>query len=369
MYLNALKLTNYKNYTTVHAVFNKPVVIFSGQNGTGKTNILDAIYQLSFCKSNFQHRDSLLVKRGEDLFRIEGRYDHQGDPHKAVIKYAGKTKKEIEFDGKKLSKISDHVGKIPLVFIGPRDIQLFFDGSAERRRFLDSGLCQIDKHYLNNLVIYNRILGQRNSYLKSTTPQTADFTLIQSYDEQLQQVGQTIYEKRMALVNRLSDIFNQVYKSISNDKEAVSCTYSSQLDIKPLGTLLKESREKDLFLQRTTQGIHKDELIFKLNDHVLKQFGSEGQLKTFLLSLKLSMWELIKNETSKQPILLLDDIFAKLDVERVKNLLSYIQQTCDTQIFISDTDRSRVSNILDSLALTHTVFHIANNQIEVVHEA
>ena len=353
----------------MQAVFDKPVVIFCGQNGTGKTNMLDAIYQLSFCKSNFQHKDSLLVTRGETLFRLEGNYENDGDPHKTVIKFSAKTKKEIEYDGKKISKISDHVGKIPLVFIGPRDIQLFFDGSIERRRFLDTGLCQIDNQYLHKLVTYNRILVQRNSYLKSTSPHTADFALIQSYDEQLENPGLFIYEKRMDFVNRLSTIFNEVYKSISGNKELASCTYSSQLEHQTLGLLLKQSREKDLFLQRTTQGIHKDELVFTLNDQTLKQFGSEGQLKTFLLALKLSMWQLIKNETSQQPILLLDDIFAKLDVERVKNLLSYIQETCDTQIFISDTDQSRVSDILESLSLSHAVFQIENNQIARIHEA
>lgn len=369
MFLTTLKLTNYKNYSIVNAVFDKEVTVFSGQNGTGKTNILDAIYQLSFCKSNFQHKDSLLVKNGEDLFRLEGHYRDNDIPHKTVVKFDSKTKKQIEYDGKKVSKISDHVGHIPLVFIGPRDIQLFFDGSSERRRFIDSGLCQFDRLYLNNLVKYNRLLTQRNSYLKSTTPQAADFTLIQSYDEQLAVSGTEIHKKRFEFVERLSSIFNQVYRSISDDKESVSCSYSSQLFDQSFEELLKQSREKDLFLQRTTQGIHKDDLIFKLNDQILKQFGSEGQLKTFLLSLKLSMWHLIKDETSKEPILLLDDIFAKLDVDRVKNLLSYIQTTCRTQIFISDTDSRRVSEILSALSQTHNVFQIENNQIQLVHEA
>lgn len=369
MFLTTLKLTNYKNYSSVKAAFDKSVTVFSGQNGTGKTNVLDAIYQLSFCKSNFQHKDSLLVKKGEELFRVEGLYQDKGNPHKAVIKYNIKTKKQIEYDGKKVSRISDHVGLIPLVFIGPRDIQLFFDGSAERRRFIDSGLCQFDRTYLTNLVTYNRLITQRNTYLKSTTPHTADFLLIQSYDDQLIQPGMDIHQRRCEFVERFSVVFNQVYRSISADKEMVSCSYASQLTDNSFSTLLKDSREKDLFLQRTSQGIHKDDLIFKLNDQTLKQFGSEGQLKTFLLSLKLSLWQLIKDETSNEPILLLDDVFAKLDAERVKNLLSYIQTTCDTQIFISDTDRHRVSNILSSLSQAHKVFHIENNKIELVHEA
>jgi len=369
VYLHQLRLTNYKNYSSVRLDFQHDFVIFTGQNGAGKTNLLDAIYQLSFCKSNFQHRDALLVKTGEDLFRIEGQYKHEGEQYKTVIKYSSSSKKVTEFDGKSIGKMSDHVGRIPLVFIGPRDIQLFFDGSDERRRFMDSGICQLDKTYLQNLLIYNRVLAQRNSYLKSLPAHQIDTDLLNSYDKQLVTPAHQIFEKRKIFIERFSILFTDVYKHISGDQEVVSCDYKSQLLDNELTTLLIENRKKDLILQRTTQGIHKDDIVLKMKGLALKQFGSEGQLKTFLLSMKLAMWHVIKNETTLSPILLLDDIFAKLDSNRVKNLLNYIQQYCKTQILITDTDQERVSDILTAIEFNHEVYHIDNNSINQIHEA
>jgi len=369
LYLRLLKLTNYKNYTSVKLSFNHDFIVFTGQNGAGKTNLLDAVYQLSFCKSNFQHRDALLVKTDEDFFRIEGHYRHDDDKHKSVIKYSKPAKKVTEFDGQTIGKMSDHVGRIPLVFIGPRDIQLFFDGSIERRRFMDSGISQLDKSYLQNLMVYNRVLAQRNSYLKSMPAHQIDGDLLNSYDKQLIVPARELFVKRKAFIHRFSKLLEDVYKNISNDKEQVTCEYKSQLSEHDMATLLTENRSRDLILQRTSQGIHKDDMVFKMNDRPLKQFGSEGQLKTFLLSMKLAMWHVIKNETTLSPILLLDDIFAKLDSNRVRNLLSYIQEYCKTQILITDTDQTRVSDILSTIQFNHEVYYIENNSVKHIHEA
>jgi len=371
LYLHQLKLLNYKNYANIKLGFKNDFVVLTGENGAGKTNLLDAVYQLSFCKSNFQHRDVLLVKQEEDFFRIEGHYRYNEEEHKTVIKFSNSSKKITEYDGKSIDKMSDHVGRIPLIFIGPRDIQLIFDGSSERRRFIDTGICQLDKSYLQNLLIYNRVLSQRNSYLKSMPSYQIEEDLLKSYDMQLIDPATKLFETRNFFIKQFSVLFSEVYKSISGDKENVSCDYKSQLteSNKDLGILLAESRDKDLVLQRTTHGIHKDDIVFKMNEMKLKQFGSEGQLKTFLLSMKLAMWHVIQKETTLSPILLLDDIFAKLDSNRVSNLLRYLQEHCQTQILITDTDKTRVSDILSAMKFNHEVHYINNNNIELIHEA
>lgn len=361
MLLQSIKLSNFKNYTSASLLFGERTVIFTGRNGAGKTNLLDAIYMLSFGKSRYQLRDSKLVLHGGDFFRIEGRYGKKQRTDLIAIKYPKGAKKEIVVNAKKRDKISDHVGEIPLVMIGPRDIQLFFEGSADRRKFINSGISQCDKSYLQNLITYNRVLLQRNSYLKSIKGSPVNEVLLSSYDQQLLAPAQAIMEVRRAFISDFSIIFREIYKAISGGKEAVSCEYKSHLLTESMANLLTSTRQKDVILQRTTEGIHKDDVIFKMEGQTLKQFGSEGQMKSFLIALKLAMKEKIKAETKKTPILLIDDIFAKLDADRVRNLLSYIHHYDDTQIFISDTDEKRVSEILSDAAIDHQVFCIEHN--------
>jgi len=231
LYLHQLKLLNYKNYANIKLGFKNDFVVLTGENGAGKTNLLDAVYQLSFCKSNFQHRDVLLVKQEEDFFRIEGHYRYNEEEHKTVIKFSNSSKKITEYDGKSIDKMSDHVGRIPLIFIGPRDIQLIFDGSSERRRFIDTGI--------------------------SMPSYQIEEDLLKSYDMQLIDPATKLFETRNFFIKQFSVLFSEVYKSISGDKENVSCDYKSQLteSNKDLGILLAESRDKDLVLQRTTHGI------------------------------------------------------------------------------------------------------------------
>ena len=368
MLLQSIKLSNFKNYETTDLQFEERTVIFTGRNGVGKTNLLDAIYMLSFGKSRYQLRDSKLITHGGAYFRIEGRYGDDQRTDLVAIKYPKGAKKEIVVNAKKRDKISDHVGEIPLVMIGPRDIQLFFEGSSDRRKFINSGISQCNKNYLQNLISYNRVLLQRNSYLKSLKGRAVDEVLLSSYDQQLLAPAQVIMESRKVFIANFSVIFQEIYRAISGDKEAVSCLYKSHLLSVSMESLLKESRQKDIILQRTTEGIHKDDVIFKMEDQILKHFGSEGQMKSFLIALKLAMKEKIKAETRKTPILLIDDIFAKLDAERVRNLLSYIHHYDDTQIFISDTDEKRVSSILTDTKIDHQVFLIQNDTPKLIHE-
>ncbi len=343
--------------------FNSDVNIIVGNNGSGKTNLLDAIYMLSFCKSNFQHLDSLLVNHKHDYFRIAGNFDGQVDKTKVSISFNKQKKKLIQVGEKKLVKLSDHIGQIPLVFIGPRDIQLIFDGSAERRKFLDSGISQLNRTYLQQLVLYNKILLRRNTYLKSCLPHTYDKAIVESFNEQLLAPAQLLHTERAKFIEIFTSTFEASYHTLSGGNEKASCQYRSQLDKDIFQNLLEDSFEKDLVLQRTTTGIHKDDLVFLLDEKSLKKYGSEGQLKTYLLALKLSMWAELNKKANETPLLLLDDIFAKLDSHRVKNLLYFVREECNAQVFISDTHLSRVPDILSELNMNHTVFSIQNNEV------
>jgi len=364
--LRQLKLTNYKNYSSLAIDTNYAVVVITGQNGVGKTNILDAIHHLSFGRSLFQRKDSIVVKEGESFYRLEGQYN--GKPTlQVVVKFSKDSKKLIEQNKKKLNKVSDHIGAVPLVFIGPRDIQLFFEGSKDRRKFIDAAICQYDKSYLRQLMIYNRILLQRNSYLKSTNASNVEESLLRSYDKQLIGPANYIHQARAAYIADFNVIFENVYKDLSAANETATTTYISQLTDNDIGQMLEESTQKDIYLQRTTKGIHKDDLTFILDGRALKQFGSEGQLKTFLLGLKLAQWTKIKDETKLLPILLLDDIFAKLDASRVKNLLTFINDK-DMQVFVSDTDKQRVSEILKMIGKSHVVYSVQNETAEKIYE-
>lgn len=363
MKLTKLKLTNYKNYAEADIQFNGDVNVIAGDNGSGKTNLLDAIYNLSFCKSNFQHQDSLLVNHSQDFFRVEGMFAKSEKKLKVAIAFNSKKKKLIQAGDKKLTKLSDHIGTIPLVFIGPRDIQLIFDGSIDRRKFLDSGISQLNKKYLAQLVHYNKILVQRNAYLKSTHLHTYDNGILDSYNSQLIGPAAYIHSERQGFIDAFKLTFQESYQSLSGGKENASCIYKSQLETSSLQELLEDSVQKDVVLQRTTTGIHKDDLVFLLNERPLKRFGSEGQLKTYLLALKLSMWKELNKHAQNTPLLLLDDIFAKLDNHRVKNLLYFVRKECHAQVFISDTHLTRVSDILSELNMDHKVFSIKNNEV------
>ncbi len=363
MKLTKLKLSNYKNYTEADIQFNGDVNVIAGDNGSGKTNLLDAIYNLSFCKSNFQHQDSLLVNHNRDFFRLEGMFVESDLTLKVAIAFDSKKKKLIQAGDKKLTKLSDHIGTIPLVFIGPRDIQLIFEGSADRRKFLDSGISQLNRKYLQQLVHYNKILIQRNAYLKTTQLHTYDNGILDSYNSQLIGPAEFLHSARDRFIESFKLTFQESYETLSGGNEKASCAYKSQLAEREIKTLLEDSVQKDVVLQRTTTGIHKDDLLFLLDDRPLKRFGSEGQLKTYLLALKLSMWKELNRHSSNTPLLLLDDIFAKLDNHRVKNLLYFVREECSAQVFISDTHLTRVSDILNELNMDHKVFSIKNNAV------
>ena len=368
MYLEKLILTNFKNYATQSLTFSARLNCFVGLNGMGKTNLLDAIYYLCLCKSNFLSSDTDVVLRGGDFMRLEGDFMKNGRREKIVAKVQPRKKKVIERNDVAYAGLSEHIGFLPVVFFAPDDTLLAKEGSEERRRFLDMALSQIDSQYLTNLIFYNKILEQRNAHLKNKDrAEGTDEKLLAVYDVQLLLPAHYIYEKRKAFVEILTPIFNGIYKKIADAHEEVGIYYDSQLLTHSLKDLLVKAREKDRILQRTTTGIHRDDLTFTMDEKPLKKFGSQGQLKSYILALKLAQHDILsegiyaeKGMKKEMPILLLDDIFDKLDEKRVNNLLQLLINQPFGQIFMTDTHKERIENIVKNIAVPFKIFDIEN---------
>ena len=359
MFLKELSLTNYKNFESLKFSFDTKIICFVGLNGVGKTNILDSIYHLSYTKSYFNPIPSQNIKHGETFFFISGRYMIHDKEENILVSLKKGDKKIIKRNNKLYKKFSDHIGKIPLVLISPDDRNLIIEGSETRRKFIDGIISQTDKEYLNNLIDYNKTLKQRNALLKMFYDNSESIRkTIDIYDRQLSSDAQKIYDKRREFLNEFIPIFKSRYKELSNDKENVEIKHSS--DISPdqnLYKLLKNSLEKDLNFQYTTKGIHKDDLNLSLDNFPIKKYGSQGQQKTFLIAMKLAQFDYLSKLDSK-PILLLDDIFDKLDDSRVKQIINLVNQEKFNQIFISDTNKTRSENIIKKVNKSYKIFEI-----------
>ena len=359
MFLKELSLTNYKNFESLKFSFDTKIICFVGLNGVGKTNILDSIYHLSYTKSYFNPIPSQNIKHGETFFFISGRYMIHDKEENILVSLKKGDKKIIKRNNKLYKKFSDHIGKIPLVLISPDDRNLIIEGSETRRKFIDGIISQTDKEYLNNLIDYNKTLKQRNALLKMFYDNSESIRkTIDIYDRQLSSDAQKIYDKRREFLNEFIPIFKSRYKELSNDKENVEIKHSS--DISPdqnLYKLLKNSLEKDLRFQYTTKGINKDDLNLSLDNFPIKKYGSQGQQKTFLIAMKLAQFDYLSKLDSK-PILLLDDIFDKLDDSRVKQIINLVNQEKFNQIFISDTNKTRSENIIKKVNKSYKIFEI-----------
>ena len=359
MFLKELSLTNYKNFESLKFSFETKIICFVGLNGVGKTNILDSIYHLSYTKSYFNPIPSQNIKHGESFFFISGKYIINDKEENILISLKRGDKKRIKRNNKLYKKFSDHIGHIPLVIISPDDRNLIIEGSETRRKFIDGIISQTDKEYLNNLIDYNKTLKQRNALLKMFYDNSESIRkTIDIYDRQLSSDAQKIYDKRREFLNEFIPIFKSRYKELSNDKENVEIKHSS--DISPdqnLYKLLKNSLEKDLRFQYTTKGIHKDDLNLSLDNFPIKKYGSQGQQKTFLIAMKLAQFDYLSKLDSK-PILLLDDIFDKLDDSRVKQIINLVNQEKFNQIFISDTNKTRSENIIKKVNKSYKIFEI-----------
>ncbi len=366
MYLNQLSLYNFKNYATQSIDFSPTMNCLTGLNGMGKTNVLDAIYYLCMCKSHFSTNDALLVLQGQDFFRLEGNFQLKNQA-KVVAKIVPRKRKEFEFNGAAYDKLSEHIGKIPVVMISPDETALATEGSEERRRLMDNSLAQLDQVYLNQLMIYNKVLEQRNALLKQFSQQNNfNESLLAVYDQQLLAPAETIFSLRKIFIQHLTPIFQDYYKIISGDREQPDCQYVSQLIENNFSELLKKSRDKDRILARSNVGIHKDELSFSFDGNPLKKFASQGQLKSFVLALKLAQYEVIKQRKGTKPILLLDDIFDRLDAERVSQLLALLANKDFGQIFITDTQSDRMAQVIAKHFDNFHHFEVENATVKFV---
>jgi len=353
-HLKNISLVQFKNYGQAFFSFDERIVCIHGNNGVGKTNLLDAIYYLCFTRSYFSKSDQLHVQDGHSGFRVEGLLELNGEDQKIICILRETGKKELSLNGEPYEKFSSHIGKFPCVIITPDDAQIITGGSEERRRFLDALLCQLDPVYLQNLIGYNKIIQQRNSFLKSLADKkNNDRSLLDVYDEQLIQPGTYIFEKRNSFLKDILPLVKSYYAKIAGPDEVVQLIYDSQLLHTSFKNMLQRIREKDLLFQRSNAGIHKDDIEIKLKEQPFKNIASQGQRKSLLFALKLAEYETLKQAKGFPPVLLLDDVFEKLDAIRMHNLLHWVCVENQGQVFITDTHAERISTHLRELSINY----------------
>jgi DNA replication and repair protein RecF len=364
MYLKSLSLINFKNYDEGEFSFSETVNAFTGNNGAGKTNLLDAIHYLSLCKSFFNPIDSQQIKQEKEFFVIQGKFSKSDNEELIAVGVKKNKKKQFKRNKKEYNRLADHIGLFPLVMISPNDISLILEGSEERRKFIDNAISQTDNHYLDELITYNKTLQNRNALLKNMAENgNYDASLLEIFDDQLIQCGNKIFEKRKAFIEVFMPVFNRHYQYISNQNEVVELVYESQLFDNDFKILLSNTLRRDRLLQRTTTGIHKDELVFTIHQMPLKKFGSQGQQKSFLIALKLAQYAILNDLKGFKPLLLLDDIFDKLDDHRIKKLMKMVSDEDFGQIFITDTSATRLKAIFSEIGKVPQIFEIENGKI------
>lgn len=360
MFLREIHLLNFKNYQDKSLSFSPKINCFVGNNGVGKTNVLDAIYYLSFCKSFSNPIDKHNILHQESFFMVEGKYLSELGEDKVLCSVKKGAKKVVKRNDKEYEKLSHHIGRIPLVMVSPYDRDLIAEGGELRRKFMDSVISQTDKSYLNALMGYNKTLSQRNALLKYFAQNsTFDKDQLDVYNAILSKTGQEIFEKRKEFVDKLNPLIRKYYEAISSGAEKISLVYDSKLAVCGLDILLDQVLDKDMRLQHTSVGIHRDDLEFNMNDRPIKRFGSQGQQKSFLIALRLAQFELLKILSSKKPILLLDDIFDKLDEFRVEELIKLVNLDYFGQIFITDTHPERIDTLVQKLKPEHKIFDLS----------
>jgi len=362
MILKHISILNYKNLEQVELDFSIKLNCFFGLNGMGKTNLLDAVYYLSFCKSAGNPNDSQNIKHNQDFFMIQGFYESiDGSSEEIYCGQKRHQKKQFKRNKKEYNRLSDHIGFLPLVMVSPSDSDLISGGSEERRRFMDVVISQYDKEYLDALIRYNKALQQRNSLLKSDNPVDEELFLV--WEEAMASCGEIVFQKRETFIQNFIPIFQSFYSFISQGQELVDLAYSSHAREHSLLELLKEMRPKDRIMGYTLKGIHKDELTMSLGDFSIKREGSQGQNKTYLIALKLAQFDFLKRTGNKTPLLLLDDIFDKLDASRVEQIVKLVASDNFGQIFITDTNREHLDKILGKMNSDYKMFEVNNGII------
>lgn len=360
MYLEKLSLLNFKNIEQEELHFCSGINCLVGDNGAGKTNVIDAVYYLSMCKSSLQMTDGQNVRHGSDFFLTEGHYTtDQGSREVILCSFSRKGGKLLKRNGKEYDRLSDHVGLIPAVIVSPADSVLISDAADERRRYLNAFISQLERPYLHALMRYNAVLAERNRLLKMQPSEE----MLSIYDQQLIEHGEQIYATRKAFVERLQPIVGEYYRALSGEREEVELHYKSELNEHPFAEILQAARAKDLVNEFTTAGVHRDDLTLRIGGYPLRKYGSQGQQKSFLIALKLAQYAIIAEQKGEKPILLLDDLFDKLDGGRVEQLLLLVSDERFGQIFISDCNPTRLKSILERAGGTYSLFTVCEGKI------
>ena len=364
MYIDKISILNYRNIAECELPFSPKINCFLGRNGMGKTNLLDAIYYLSFCKSHLNPIDTQIIKHDSEFFMLQGFYQRKGVEELISCAVKHRTKKQFKRNKKDYERLSDHIGFIPVVLISPSDLEIITEGSDGRRRFLDTVISQYDKPYLSALIRYNAALQNRNAMMKKDA--SLDELMLDIYEEQMAIEADYIYKKRFEFIAEFVPIFQEFYKQISDDTEHVELLYTSHSQQGDLRVLLHDCRQRDHLLGYTTRGSHKDDLTMLLGDYPMKRTGSQGQNKTYLVALKLAQFACLKRISEQTPILLLHDIFDKLDVERVTRIVKLVSSDQFGQIFITDTNREHLDEILQRLGGEARIFEVIDGAVEIV---
>ena len=364
MILQELSILNYKNIEQTNLEFASKINCFIGKNGEGKTNLLDAIYYLSFCKSASNPIDSQIIRHDSEFFMIQGKYiDEDGEGNEVYCGLKRGVKKRFKYNKKEYKKLADHIGIIPLVIISPSDSSLIYGGSEERRKFMDIVISQYNKQYLDSLIRYNKALSQRNALLKQDDE--LDLSVLSVLEEMMAIEGEYVYECRKSFVEKFSPNFQNIYSQLSGNKETVHLDYVSHCQRGSLLDVIQNGRAKDRIMGFSLHGVHKDELNMRLGEYPIKREGSQGQNKTYLVSLKLAQENFLKNSGNKtKPILLLDDIFDKLDADRVAQIVKLVSGDDFGQIFITDTNREHLDRLLLEINKEYRIFHVEKGNIK-----
>lgn len=363
MWLKRISILNYKNLEQAELLFSRKMNCIIGKNGMGKTNLMDAVYYLSFCKSATNPIDSQNIRHNQDFFVLQGFYEtDDGEPEEIYCGLKRRQKKQFKRNKKEYSRFSDHIGLIPMVMVSPADTQLIAGGSEERRRFMDVVISQYDREYLEALIRYNKALLQRNTLLKADVEPEEELMMV--WEEMMAAAGELVYRKRREFIDEFIPVFQSYYSYISQDQEQVSLAYQSHAEQGDLLSLLRESRQRDRIMGYSLKGVHKDDLIMQLGDFPIKREGSQGQNKTYLIALKLAQFEFLKRTGSHTtPLVLLDDIFDKLDASRVEQIVKLVAGDSFGQIFITDTNRDHLDKILKKIEGDYKLFEVEEGQV------
>ncbi|MCA6078099.1 DNA replication/repair protein RecF [Fulvivirga sedimenti] len=365
MHIRKLRLFDFKNYHEVNVVFSPYINCITGLNGSGKTNLIDAIHYLALTKSAFNTIEKENIRHGSQAFLIQSEWEIGGSAHQVVCSYQAGLPKTIRYDGKDYEKISEHIGRLPLVLVTPYDTDLIRGGSDGRRRFFDGILCQANESYLRDLIRYNHILRQRNALLKQSGGYAPDADLLKSYTDPLILLGRSIYEERRDFLESFLTEFRNYYELISENSEQVDIRYKSD-GAEDLQSLFEQSLRKDIALERTTTGIHRDDFRFVMDGHAIRKYGSQGQQKSFVLALKLAQFAYLSEARETPPIILLDDIFDKLDRQRILQLMHILQGKGMGQVFITDAREERTRELLAETEFPLTFYKVENESIHEI---